>query len=45
VKFRGSIAEDKGIQSAYFEDPDGNELYLADLNKAHKNYAAGGTAT
>ncbi len=45
VKFRGSIAEDKGIQFAYFEDPDGNELYLADLNKAHKNYAAGGTAT
>ena len=45
VKFRGSIVEDKGIQFAHFEDPDGNELYLADLNKAYKNYAAGATAT
>jgi len=45
VKFRGSIVEDKGIQFAYFEDPDGNELYLVDLNTAYKNYAAGGTAT
>ena len=45
VKFRGSIVEDKGIQFAYFEDPDGNELYLADLSQAYKNYAAGGTAT
>ena len=45
VKFRGSIVEDKGIQFAYFEDPDGNELYLADLNQAYKNYAAGATAT
>ena len=43
VKFRGSIVEDKGIWFAYFEDPDGNELYLADLNKAYENHAAGAT--
>ena len=43
VKFRGSIVEDKGIQFAYFEDPDGNELYLADLNQAYENHAAGAT--
>ena len=43
VKFRGSIVEDKGIQFAHFEDPDGNELYLADLNQAYENHAAGAT--
>src|SRR5437667_3265383 len=43
VKFRGSIVEDKGIWFAYFEDPDGNELYLADLNQAYENHAAGAT--
>jgi hypothetical protein len=41
VKFRGSIVEDKGVWVAYFEDPDGNELYLADLNKAYEKHAAG----
>ena len=43
VKFRGSIVEDKGIWFAYFENPDGNELYLADLNQAYENHAAGAT--
>ena len=44
VKFRGSIIEDKGLSFAYFLDPDGNELYLAEVKHEHKNYGADASA-
>jgi len=35
VRFQGSIHEDKAGSFAFFEDPDGNPLYLAELNRSH----------
>lgn len=33
VIFRGPIVDDGGVRLAFFGDPDGNELYLAEVKK------------
>lgn len=33
VKFQGAVSEDNAGKSAYFEDPDGNLLYMIQLNQ------------
>jgi len=41
VQFKGPVARDKAGAFAHFEDPDGNVLYLAQLNWAHVNQGEG----
>jgi catechol 2,3-dioxygenase-like lactoylglutathione lyase family enzyme len=38
VKFKGEIADDDALKVVYFEDPDGNELYLAEMKQQYANY-------
>jgi catechol 2,3-dioxygenase-like lactoylglutathione lyase family enzyme len=33
VKFQGAVSEDNAGKSAFFEDPDGNRLYMIQLNQ------------
>lgn len=33
VKFSGPIIDDKEVKLAYFEDPDGNEMYFVEVQK------------
>lgn len=33
VRFRGPIRDDGGIRLAYFDDPDGHELYLVETSR------------
>ncbi len=44
VKFTGDILEDNASRIAYFEDPDGNELYLNELRAEYRKYAPGANA-
>ena len=41
VKFQGVINEGKAGKFAHFEDPDGNQLYLAELQWSHVNQGEG----
>jgi len=41
VKFDGVRGEGKAGRFAHFHDPDGNELYLAELNWGHVNQGEG----
>ena len=41
VRFGGVINEGKAGKFAYFEDPDGNPLYLAELNWRHVDQGEG----
>jgi catechol 2,3-dioxygenase-like lactoylglutathione lyase family enzyme len=41
VKFQGVVNEGKSGSFAGFEDPDGNPLYLAQLNWSHVNQGEG----
>jgi catechol 2,3-dioxygenase-like lactoylglutathione lyase family enzyme len=41
VKFEGIIDEGKAGRFAHFHDPDGNLLYLAELNWGHVNQGEG----
>jgi catechol 2,3-dioxygenase-like lactoylglutathione lyase family enzyme len=41
VKFQGPVNEGKSGKFAAFEDPDGNALYLAQLNWTHVGQGAG----
>lgn len=41
VRFHGSVNEGKSGSFVSFEDPDGNQLYLAQLNWNHVNQGAG----
>lgn len=41
VKFEGVIDEGKAGKFAHFHDPDGNSLYLAELNWGHVNQGSG----
>ncbi len=45
VKFRGSIIDDDAVWAAHFEDPDGNELYLAEVKPQYKKYDTGAATT
>jgi catechol 2,3-dioxygenase-like lactoylglutathione lyase family enzyme len=36
VAFDGPIMEDKALSLAYFTDPDGNRLYLAEMKPAYR---------
>jgi catechol 2,3-dioxygenase-like lactoylglutathione lyase family enzyme len=38
VKFKGEIVADEALRSVYLEDPDGNELYLAEVKQQYANY-------
>jgi len=38
VKFKGGIVDDEALKVQYFEDPDGNELYLAEVKQQCANY-------
>ena len=33
VKFRGAVAEDDGGRFVYFEDPDGNSMYIIEVRQ------------
>jgi catechol 2,3-dioxygenase-like lactoylglutathione lyase family enzyme len=35
VQFSGSIIDDKALSLAFFNDPDGNPLYLAETKQVH----------
>src|SRR5271157_3240474 len=41
VSFHGIVNEGKAGKFAHFEDPDGNTLYLAELNWGHVNQGQG----
>ena len=42
VTFNGPVVDEGKIgKFAYFSDPDGNSLYLAEMKEAYKNEAAG----
>jgi hypothetical protein len=41
VKFAGIANEGKAGKFAHFHDPDGNALYLAELNWGHVNQGEG----
>ena len=41
VKFQGVVNEGKSGSFVGFEDPDGNQLYLAQLNWSHVNQGEG----
>jgi catechol 2,3-dioxygenase-like lactoylglutathione lyase family enzyme len=41
VRFHGIVNEAKAGKFAYFEDPDGNSLYLAELDWGHVNQGEG----
>lgn len=41
VRFQGVVNEGKSGKFAHFEDPDGNTLYLAELNWRHVNQGEG----
>jgi catechol 2,3-dioxygenase-like lactoylglutathione lyase family enzyme len=41
VRFHGVVNEGKAGKFAHFEDPDGNTLYLAQLNWRHVNQGEG----
>lgn len=41
VRFQGTVNEGKSGKFAHFEDPDGNTLYLAELNWRHVNQGEG----
>jgi len=41
VKFQGPVNEGKSGKFAAFEDPDGNALYLAELNWTHVDQGVG----
>ncbi len=41
VKFHGPVSRGKSGSFAGFEDPDGNQLYLAELNWSHVNQGEG----
>ena len=45
VKFRGSIIDDDAVWAAHFEDPDGNELYLAEVKPQYKKHETGAATT
>ena len=38
VVFKGEVVDDEALKVQYFEDPDGNELYLAELKAEYKEY-------
>jgi hypothetical protein len=38
VKFKGEIVDDEALKVVYFEDPDGNEMYLAEMKQQYANY-------
>jgi catechol 2,3-dioxygenase-like lactoylglutathione lyase family enzyme len=38
VQFKGEIVDDEALKVQYLEDPDGNELYLAELKQKYANY-------
>ena len=41
VKFEGTVNEGKAESFIAFSDPDGNQLYLAELNRSHVNQGEG----
>jgi catechol 2,3-dioxygenase-like lactoylglutathione lyase family enzyme len=41
VRFHGAIREGKSGSFAYFDDPDGNTLYLTELNRDHVKQGQG----
>jgi catechol 2,3-dioxygenase-like lactoylglutathione lyase family enzyme len=41
VQFHGPIREGKSGSFAYFDDPDGNTLYLTELNREHVKQGEG----
>jgi len=45
VKFRNSIIDDDAVWAAHFEDPDGNELYLAEVKPQSKKHETGASTT
>ncbi|MGA7783763.1 MAG: VOC family protein, partial [Candidatus Acidiferrales bacterium] len=38
VKFVGPIVDDKEVKAAYFEDPDGNEMYFVEVQQQWKDH-------
>ena len=36
VTFSGPVIEDKALSLAFFKDPDGNPLYLAEMKPVHR---------
>lgn len=36
VRFSGPVIEDKALSLAFFTDPDGNPLYLAEMKPVHR---------
>ena len=36
VQFSGPVIDDKALSLAFFGDPDGNPLYLAEMNPAYR---------
>jgi len=36
VQFAGPVIDDKALSLAFFADPDGNPLYLAEMNPAYR---------
>lgn len=44
VNFRGPIVDDDPVRIANFGDPDGNELYLAEVRADYQKYKPGATA-
>jgi predicted enzyme related to lactoylglutathione lyase len=38
VKFVGSIADDGEVKAAHFVDPDGNEMYIVEVQKEWKDF-------
>jgi catechol 2,3-dioxygenase-like lactoylglutathione lyase family enzyme len=38
VKFVTPIVDDKEIKAAHFEDPDGNEMYLVEVQREWRDY-------
>ncbi len=36
VEFVGDVTEDTAVPLAYFQDPDGNEMYLVEQRGAHR---------
>lgn len=38
VKFVGPIVDDKEVKAAYFEDPEGNEMYFVEVQQQWKDY-------
>lgn len=39
VSFRGPIVDDREIKAAYFEDPDGNQMYVVETQKDWQEFS------